>query len=115
MQQGANDQDVNLQELADILICPVCHSDLEIGGAHELLCRGCMERYPVKNGIPIMLPRAAGIVDREFVELYERLGQRERALRKSASDWEQERDFFHENIPRHGKIVLDMGGRRGYS
>jgi uncharacterized protein YbaR (Trm112 family) len=45
-------------ELLEILACPVCRSSLEDAG-EELRCRGCGLRYPVRDGIPVMLPEAA--------------------------------------------------------
>lgn len=44
-------------ELLKILACPVCKSDLKIKGK-KLICQNnkCREEYPVKDGIPILLP-----------------------------------------------------------
>lgn len=46
------------KELLAVLACPVCHGDLEeiIGPPLELRCQGCRRLYPVREGIPIMLP-----------------------------------------------------------
>lgn len=41
-------------ELMDILVCPACKSDLQ-DRETELVCTGCGLRYPVRDGIPIML------------------------------------------------------------
>lgn len=43
--------------LAEVLVCPSDLGDLEenIAGA-ELVCTVCRRRYPVREGIPIMLP-----------------------------------------------------------
>jgi hypothetical protein len=42
-------------ELLKILACPVCKRDLKLKG-NELICVGCRRRYPIKNGIPYLLP-----------------------------------------------------------
>jgi uncharacterized protein YbaR (Trm112 family) len=43
-------------ELAEILVCPACRSDLEENEeTGRLVCTGCGRRYPVTDGIPIML------------------------------------------------------------
>ena len=42
--------------LAEILVCPVDKSDLrEDEAAGRLECTDCGRRYPVRDGIPIML------------------------------------------------------------
>jgi uncharacterized protein YbaR (Trm112 family) len=45
-------------ELLDILACPVCHRPVRLEG-DELVCVGCGLRYPVRDGIPVMLPEEA--------------------------------------------------------
>jgi len=47
-------------ELADILVCPSCHGDLrEDETAQRLVCTACGLRYPVRDGIPVMLVEEA--------------------------------------------------------
>lgn len=42
------------QELLDILVCPACKTKVLL--QEELLvCKGCGRRYPIREGIPIML------------------------------------------------------------
>jgi hypothetical protein len=42
------------QALLAILACPACHASVsETEGA--LVCGGCGRRYPIRDGIPIML------------------------------------------------------------
>ncbi len=44
------------QELLAILVCPKCKGDLEYRPDQAaLLCPRCRLRYPVRDGIPIML------------------------------------------------------------
>jgi uncharacterized protein len=43
-------------ELLAILVCPKCKGDLEYRPEDAVLdCRVCRLRYPVRDGIPIML------------------------------------------------------------
>ena len=42
------------KELLDILACPVCKTDVKLEG-EKIVCVKCGRRYPVKDGIPIML------------------------------------------------------------
>ncbi len=41
--------------LLKILVCPVCHGELKPEG-EKLACSKCRKKYPVRNGIPILLP-----------------------------------------------------------
>lgn len=42
--------------LRELLVCPNCHGELEDDPAGETLnCTGCRYRYPVRDGIPVML------------------------------------------------------------
>jgi len=40
--------------LLDILVCPKCHGELELDN-DRLICQGCGLRYPIRDGIPVML------------------------------------------------------------
>lgn len=43
-------------ELLTILVCPKCKGDLEFRSEEpSLVCAACKVRYPVRDGIPIML------------------------------------------------------------
>jgi uncharacterized protein len=43
-------------QLLEILVCPKCRGDLEYRTAEpSLVCKQCKLRYPVRDGIPIML------------------------------------------------------------
>ncbi len=42
------------KELLDILACPVCKADVKEEG-DRIVCTGCGKRYPIKDGIPVML------------------------------------------------------------
>jgi uncharacterized protein YbaR (Trm112 family) len=36
------------------LVCPVCHQTLQLE-PEAILCSGCGRRYPILDGIPILL------------------------------------------------------------
>ena len=42
------------QDLLDILVCPACRTKVVLED-DLLACHGCGRRYPVRDGIPIML------------------------------------------------------------
>ena len=44
-------------ELLEILACPACKGDIEYHQEnHKLICIGqCKRRYPIRDGIPVML------------------------------------------------------------
>ena len=54
------------KELMEILACPMCKGDLELGVEEEdekgeivkgsLYCQKCDQRYPIEEGIPNLLP-----------------------------------------------------------
>ena len=46
--------------LLEILVCPVTHGPLEYDRqAGELVSRGAKLAYPIRDGVPIMLPEEA--------------------------------------------------------
>jgi uncharacterized protein YbaR (Trm112 family) len=48
------------ERLTDILACPVCKGALRwLGETQEYLCRTDRLAYPVRDGIPVMLPDQA--------------------------------------------------------
>ncbi len=47
-------------ELLEILVCPRCKGPLEYRQEENvLICQRCRLRYPVRDGIPIMLEKEA--------------------------------------------------------
>jgi uncharacterized protein YbaR (Trm112 family) len=47
-------------ELLEILACPVCKGDLEYNKEeNKLICHKCRLKYPIREGIPIMLEEEA--------------------------------------------------------
>jgi len=48
------------KKLLDILVCPVCKGELVYHKAEgELICRLDRLAYPIRDGIPVMLPQEA--------------------------------------------------------
>ncbi len=41
-------------KLLDILACPACKTKITLDG-ERLVCAKCGRRYPIRNGIPVML------------------------------------------------------------
>ena len=42
------------KELLEILACPSCKGDVELK-ADKIVCKKCGKKYPIKDGIPVML------------------------------------------------------------
>ncbi len=42
------------KELLDILACPSCKADVELI-KDRIVCKKCGKRYPVRDGVPVML------------------------------------------------------------
>ena len=50
-------QDPLAKELYDILACPMCKGDVAYNkDKTALVCKACKIDYPIKEGIPVMLP-----------------------------------------------------------
>ncbi len=44
------------KKLLDILACPACKGEIEYDEKNEkLICQECGRRYPIRDGIPVML------------------------------------------------------------
>ena len=51
-------------KLLEILVCPLTKTRLEYdAGKHELISRAAKLAYPIRDGIPIMLPEEARKLD----------------------------------------------------
>ncbi len=42
------------KELLEILACPACKSEVELR-EEKIVCLKCRRRYPIRDGIPVML------------------------------------------------------------
>jgi len=46
------------KELFGILACPLCRAGLEYAkDKKSLVCSNCWEEYPIKEGIPVLMPK----------------------------------------------------------
>ena len=52
------------KELLDILACPLCKTPVRLEN-ETLVCTSCGRRYPVRDGIPVMLVEEAEGVKKE--------------------------------------------------
>ncbi len=49
--------------LLEVLVCPVAHTPLEYDrAAQELISRAANLAYPIRNGVPVMLPEEARLL-----------------------------------------------------
>ena len=45
-------------DLIKLLACPLCKESVKYDNAKNIIiCKKCKEVYPVKEGIPVMLPK----------------------------------------------------------
>lgn len=51
------------ERLLSILVCPICKRSVDEAG-QELVCPECGRRYPIRDGIVVMLPEEASPPDR---------------------------------------------------
>lgn len=51
------------KELLDILACPLCKADVELKD-EKIICTKCHRRYPIRDGIPIMLIEEAELPEK---------------------------------------------------
>ena len=48
------------KRLLDILVCPLCKSQLQLNTAtHELICKADRLAYPIRDDVPVMLVEEA--------------------------------------------------------
>ncbi|HUT97654.1 MAG TPA: Trm112 family protein [bacterium] len=51
---------MDFDELLEILACPVCKTPVHLDGTGErIVCDSCGRRYPIRDGIPVMLVEEA--------------------------------------------------------
>ncbi len=48
------------KELLDILACPVCKTPIRLD-QERIVCTKCGRRYPIREGIPVMLVEEADL------------------------------------------------------
>lgn len=42
------------KDLLNILVCPICKADVDEQD-DIIVCKNCKKKYPIKNGVPIMI------------------------------------------------------------
>lgn len=42
------------KQLMDKLVCPACKADVELKD-NKIVCKKCGKKYPIREGIPVML------------------------------------------------------------
>jgi uncharacterized protein YbaR (Trm112 family) len=50
------------EKLIKVLVCVVCRSEVVLKD-NKIVCKGCGRKYPVRDGIPIMLEEEAELPD----------------------------------------------------
>jgi len=43
------------EEFLNILACPVCKAEVRLMEEQKIVCTECGRKYPIRDGIPIML------------------------------------------------------------
>ncbi len=52
------------KELLDILACPQCKGELTLTPEEDgLVCQACKVKYPIRDGVPVMLAEEAEPVE----------------------------------------------------
>lgn len=51
-------------KLLEILACPLCKTDVTLKG-DAIVCSSCGRKYPVRDGIPVMLIEEAELDEKE--------------------------------------------------
>jgi uncharacterized protein YbaR (Trm112 family) len=56
-----------IREVLELIVCPVCHARLSLpevsleDEASFVQCTGCGRRYPIEDGIPVLLEARSSI------------------------------------------------------
>ena len=54
------------KEFLEILACPACKAEVRLDDASQrIICQACGRRYPIRDGIPVMLIDEAELPLRE--------------------------------------------------
>lgn len=46
-----------------LLACPACHAGLTLLDPETVLCTACERRYPIRDGLPVLLVAVLPVVD----------------------------------------------------
>jgi uncharacterized protein len=47
------------ERMLALLACPVCHASLALLKQEAVLCTRCGRRYPIRDGLPVLLAEAS--------------------------------------------------------
>ena len=72
-------------QFSDYCICPICRGDLAQQN-DNLTCVACQHRYPIENGIPVLLPDYEDNLQERYQENYENIAQTFIDTNKSHTD-----------------------------
>jgi uncharacterized protein YbaR (Trm112 family) len=57
---------MRIREALELIVCPVCHAHLSLQESTQestpnmaVVCSGCNRKYPVEDGIPVLLEMRA--------------------------------------------------------
>jgi SAM-dependent methyltransferase len=106
------------QRVFEMLVCPLCGRELlEIVGDDSLRCESCDADWPVRDGVPLLVPSDIGALQKDTAEAF---GWQWRHFDEMHEEFEaQFLDWIHPITPAdfRGKRVLDAGcgtGRHAY-
>jgi len=43
------------EAVLSLLVCPACHAGLTLTNPETVVCSGCGRRYPIRDGLPVLL------------------------------------------------------------
>lgn len=98
-------------QFSEFCVCPICRSSLTQQN-NDLICTACERRYPIENGLPVLLPNYDDNLQERYHQNYELIAKAFVETNKSKADNVTGRhevllDFIG---PRHnGKRILDIG------
>lgn len=53
-----------IREMMELIVCPACHGRLSLDdstSAATVACSSCARRYPIEDGIPVLLESRAAL------------------------------------------------------
>lgn len=104
---------MNVENYIKYLTCPICGADLHISSS-SLICNKCGEKYEIRLGIPVLLPKSAKAIDVKYITLYDSLYAQGNYYVPNVYDrLNREESFSLRDLNCTDKIVVDLGGGMG--